>query len=314
MRTAIAITTLLAAALLACSADWSESLPRGVALRATVAVSDSSRDCPAVAGEYWVQRELIWNRLFQPSLSDEQRRIGWSKVAIGGEPLDSLEVVLSAAGLRDRTVLLRGQHYDCASGWIIPRGTIMLADLSDEDSLRSMNDPTRQEFSLAIAGDTTGSLIARVRILSWAQFDVWCGDGCKGFPLPWSVERRSRWEYLGTTRRQPLGVPDDDLRRKVAAEERALELGEQAVRPIGIERLVRAMMPPGSEIVATTPDGAGYRMSVIVPKDTDMPDLLGRLINTQGLTGARQLPHYGGWTMEPPRRWRTVLWVPKPNG
>lgn len=252
MRTAIAITTLLAAAMLACSADWSESLPRGVALRATVAVSDSSRDCPAVAGEYWVQRELIWNRLFRPSLSDE-------------------------------------------------------------DSLRSMNDPTRQEFSLAIAGDTTGSLIARVRILSWAQFDVWCGDGCKGFPLPWSVERRSRWEYLGTTRRQPLGVPDDDLRRKVAAEERALELGEQAVRPIGIERLVRAMMPPGSEIVATTPDGAGYRMSVIVPKDTDMPDLLGRLINTQGLTGARQLPHYGGWTMEPPRRWRTVLWVPKPN-
>jgi hypothetical protein len=304
---------LVAVATLACGGDWSNNLPRGVALRPTVAPTDTTRHCPVVGGEYWVQRELTWNRLIQPALSDDQRRIGWSKVAIAGEPLDSLQLILTAADLRATAIVRRGQHYDCASGWIVPRGTIMRADLSEEDSIRSMNDPKHHDYSLAIAGDTTGSLIARVRILAWSQFDVWCGDGCKGIPLPWSIERRTRWEYLGSTQRLPLGVPDDDIGRKVAAEERALELGEQAVRPIGIERMVKAMMPTGSEILAVTPDGAGYRLSVIVPKDTDMPDFIGRLINTQGLGGAHEVPLYGAWTMEPPRRWRTVIWVPRAN-
>lgn len=305
---------LLVAALVACGFGPSDALPRGVVLRATPPAADSTLDCPRLDGSYWVERRLIWGTLVRGRLSDDQRRVAWSVLRVEGDATRGLDLVVSSAGRHDTVRVERGRDYDCASGWLVPRAEIRLGDLPEEDSLRFANDPKHQRFEFGIAGDTTGALVGRLRTMSYAQFDVWCGDGCRGFPLPWTFEHRVDWEFLGPTTRPPAGVPDDDVNRRLAAEERALELGDQAVRPIPVERLVRAMMPPGSEILAVTPQGGGYRFSVLLPSRESTVDFVGRLINTQGLTGAHEEALYGAVRIDDPaRRWQTVIWVPRPE-
>lgn len=318
MRTALTRLSILATVLLvaACGAGGPDDAPPGVTLRARAAAADSARDCPDLTGRYWVERNLIWRRLVERSLPESRRALWWEWLALRGDAADSLLVLVGGAAGADSVWLARDRDYRCASGWLIPSGDVWLRELDAEDSLRYADDPKHQAFTLAIAADSRGPLVGRLHTRSWSQVDVWCGDGCRGFPLPWTISHETRWLTLRVARgASPDAARDDptpdEVARRTAAAERALELGEQATRPIPIERMVRAMLPVGGEVLAVTRDGAGYRVSVVVPSDTDMPDFVGRLVNTQGMRGAHEQTRDGGWTPGPTRRWRTIVWVPR---
>lgn len=305
------LVVISAVVALACGRD-ADRLPKGIVLRARPAAPDSTLDCPRVDGAYWIQRGIAWALLVEPRLSEASRKMPWSALELRGDAREQLQLIVRTQEYADTVTAVRGRDYACAAGWLVPSGEVRLTDLAPEDSARFFDDPKAQRFAFALAGDTTGALVGRLQVTSFTQFDVWCGDGCRGFPLPWTIEHSTLWEILGPLAAPPPGVVDDDVNRRLAAEERLLEYGEQAVTPPSIERMVQAMMPPGSRILAITPEGAGHRISVLLPGPEAVEPFLGRLINTQGMRGAHEKPGYGAWRADTePRQWQTVIWVPK---
>src|SRR5688572_27482950 len=73
---------------------------------------------------------------------------------------------------------------ECSGGWLI-------GDPLSEDHAKAAGIDTSTPVHLARADD--GGLIAWYEYSYEASFDVWCGDGCKGFPLGTWTERR--WAY-----------------------------------------------------------------------------------------------------------------------
>ncbi len=64
------------------------------------------------------------------------------------------------------------------------------------------DDPLFRDLSgegykeLYVARDSAGNLVARQVTATYLEFPVWCGDGCKGIPLPWTFRTRSSWSAV----------------------------------------------------------------------------------------------------------------------
>lgn len=87
------------------------------------------------------------------------------------------------------------------------------------------NKANRDAFAIAMDGE--GNLVGRRTAVTYDEFAVWCGDGCRGFPLPWTYREHIVWSTLRppTTDRPPeprLSATD----RRLSEEERRLEWGD----------------------------------------------------------------------------------------
>jgi len=154
-----------------------------------------------------------------------------------GGPVESMSLVLENDSLltviawRDRvpsdTVVLRRRYdFDCGDGWMKPHlGTWLPGDDGDSPAARARRSG-RRDFRITTGAK--GALIGRLDHHTFDQFDVWCGDGCKGFPLPWTWRTSHQWFRAAVVNPQshrviPPPRPVTPLDQRLLREEAILE-------------------------------------------------------------------------------------------
>ncbi len=219
------VPLVLAAAALALAATACARAPgKPDRLRLGRARTDSTPgSCPPIAGTFaHEENDLahVVNRL----LPYEARQQPWWTVSISGDSDSALVVAIRRVDdSRDTVTITNRGAYHCPDGWLEPReaGEILRGVPYDAAG----NKANRDEFAIAMDGD--GALVGRRTALTWDEFTVWCGDGCRGIPLPWTYREHVVWSSLRppTTDRPPaprLSATD----RRLADEERRLEWGD----------------------------------------------------------------------------------------
>lgn len=136
---------------------------------------------------------------------------------------------------RDTVRLRKGREFHCADGWLEPAYPQWLPSYADDSSAARARQAGRTSLMLA-TGDK-GALVGRLDHHTYDEFTVWCGDGCKGIPLPWTWRTSHRW-YRAAVVNPALHVASDvaeptrpmsAMDRRLAEEEARLERGDPPV-------------------------------------------------------------------------------------
>lgn len=183
----------------------------------------SDRDFAHVVATQYLPFDSLRGRLDAMSLAmDEDSSltvIGW----VNHEPIDTVR-------------LRKGRDFTCADGWLVPSYPQWLPSYADDSLAARARGAGRTSMMLA-TGDA-GALIGRLDHHTYDEFTVWCGDGCKGIPLPWTWRTSHRWYraavvnpalHIATDVAEPAR-PMSAADRRLAEEEARLERGEPPTR------------------------------------------------------------------------------------
>lgn len=280
---------------------------RGVRI-GQAATEQSSGTCPRVDGVYRHAGNVLGDILngLRPL---ERRATAWAVVRVT-QPNDS---VLGfdfrlADGTRDMVTLRQPGNYSCASGWIELRYDWEYLVRPEPGQA----DERYRRWEFRVAADDEGALVGRLVERSFRQFDVWCGDGCKGFPIPGTGQRSVVYARLLDSSAPPQPdtplpgrrrvVSEDERSARLAAEEAALEQGPPPP-PLAarVRTVVAGALPPSVQLLAVTVRGDSAKLSLALPAAEALPILLRRLQATPGVRRAVQDPLErsrtadGGW-------------------
>jgi hypothetical protein len=236
-----AALSCLAAALVACSDR--QVVPGGWGpLR--LATADTL--CPDIAGDYQLETVARIASLVDEYESDalllslsagmsgrvELSERAMTSLRIEGDVNRGVELTLVYAHdsmpPRDTVRLRRTLSYACEGGWL--RLRTVTVPPRDVDAPRDDSNLTVRERVLSIAGGAKGSLVGRMTTTRMVEFPIWCGDGCKGIPLPWTATKRTTWMRLLNVADDPTSLDMSDPRERqlddrLRQEERRLEMG-----------------------------------------------------------------------------------------
>lgn len=238
----------------------------------------------------------------------------WETVAITGHPDVAVQLVIQRTDRSADTVTIeRDRGYDCDAGWFHPRRA---AGLMDDIKAPGRDSPNAREpderthrYEFHITSDDKGQLVGRLEDINFSNFWVWCGDGCKGLPLPWSIRRNVWWSFLPDSS-VPVVTPGPRTPQdeRLLAEERAQENGP-GLTPIEgwVDRAVRGAVRSPASILGTGPNPEGLHVSILVPDSTWVPQVVERFRGLAGVRGAREARLYASF--DEARRWHTVVYV-----
>jgi hypothetical protein len=80
-----------------------------------------------------------------------------------------------------------------------------------------------RRHAMMLAPNEDGALVARLDFIDYNEFTVWCGDGCKGFPIPGTFETRSVWSMAEKFDSELPPPVARERQRVIAKKEAALE-------------------------------------------------------------------------------------------
>ncbi len=127
-------------------------------------------------------------------------------VSIAGESASSFSIHMSAhddptGGTALRT-MKHGSDFSCRDGWVqLTRAFEMrLPEEFRPDGRASLSR------TISMRKNSAGALEIRTDSFDWEQFSVWCGDGCKGFKIPFSEIHR-RWSSTWEPYKRPNSAP-----------------------------------------------------------------------------------------------------------
>ncbi|MEO7361677.1 MAG: hypothetical protein ABI120_15205 [Gemmatimonadaceae bacterium] len=137
--------------------------------------------------------------------------------------------------------------YFCEDGWL-QLSNSSIPNLWDADITASQFFPRRHAFRVAPGANK--ALVARLDFIDFEEFTVWCGDGCKGFPLPWTFETHSTWSRARAWNADGVSSYEDGVEQqgtqlpafmndRLAREEQALENGTTGSQPTNMKGFVR---------------------------------------------------------------------------
>ncbi len=187
--------------------------------------------CPDLAGEFRTNDRVIYANLIARFLAREQRDIDWYSATLRYTDGDSLEIVVAQHERRDTVRVSILTHFQCVDGWLTgewPSQLVYPTPTDDFDLERGY------ERTLFLSRDRGGRLIGREEIVSYREFAVWCGDGCKYVRIPGTRRRSVRWHRMSTPRtadtdnNEPMF--DAAANARMARDEAALERGEPLPR------------------------------------------------------------------------------------
>lgn len=280
--------------------------------------------CPALAGRYVYALEPVAYQL-------AGRLAPWDSVphelesfTIAGSADTALHVTLGFVDREDvEKRLVKGSQYAgdyyCDDGWLhlSPR------DISGQwDAEVKTGDFFPKRHDMRIAPGKGGRLVGRLDRTDYDELTVWCGDGCKGIPLPWTFETRSTWS---ATERWEDGAPRPSVvAQKRAEERRNAELERARQDPVyraneelengppvaGLEearKRVMAAVIPGMLVRAVAPRDSGWHVSVQYEDNPQLVEFLERLSQSGPVAQIRHESLYRGRT--PEGKWTTVVYV-----
>jgi hypothetical protein len=181
------------------------------------------------------------------------RLVPWDSVpatleyfTITGSADTALHVTIGTAdGRQHRKRVEKGSEYDgdyhCKDGWLQMNDDVIPDSFDAEVASDGFN---ARRHAMRIAKGKGGALVARLDRIDYDEFTVWCGDGCKGIPLPWTFTTRSAWSRAVTwadgTPRPSVARGQEELdaseratmlNQRLAREEYLLENGQRVAEP-----------------------------------------------------------------------------------
>lgn len=156
--------------------------------------------------------------------------------------------------------LKNGKDYECAGGWITGERLV-----SDPGPDRNSPRPDFMDGIVRFGKDKSGFLVAESIYRQEQQFNVWCGDGCKGFSLgTWTMHDWRHWESA-----QPAWHGE---REKAWAEpfnrDNTISTGnnyESTLRLVEVRNLVTPAIQPPLSLVDLVPTGKDMVLLVNSP-------------------------------------------------
>ena len=280
--------------------------------------------CPAMAGRYAYGPDPI-------SFHLAGRYAPWDSIpheleyfTLAGAADSALHVTIGY--LDGRTVekrLVKGSTYAgdyfCDDGWF----HVGSRDIASKwDSEVASDGFFAQRHAMRVAPANGGALVARLDRIDYDEFTVWCGDGCKGIPLPWTFETRSTWSRAerweeGATRPSVVAQEREEGRRAAALERlqrdpvyRAHEELENGPPVAGLDearKRVMAAVVPGTLARAVAPRDSGWHVSLQYDGNPQLVEFMERLSQSGPVAELRHESLYRGRT--PDGKWTTVVYV-----
>lgn len=190
--------------------------------------------------------------------------------------------------------------YFCGDGWL-RFGDSRAPSLWDAEVRTDDFYPKRH--AVRIAPNEDGDLVARLDFTDYAEFTVWCGDGCKGIPLPGTFETRSIWtmtEKFDPDRPPPVArerkrtmaeqvaalewataEPSAERQRAQDArmwqEEQLAENGPPDPEKELVRKRAAAALVPGMQLRGVGPTEGGWHLSIEFDHLNQMTEYLLRL-------------------------------------
>ena len=275
----------LAVVVTACSGA-TKGMPRG--WPDLVLASDTL--CPNVAGRYFASSDPITLHLAKRRATGDSEEAPLAYFEVSGAADSGLTVtVVSRDSVKTTGSLKKGTEWDgdyfCGDGWL-RFGESRAPSLWDADVRTDDFYPKRH--AVRIAPNEDGSLVARLDFVDYAELIVWCGDGCKGIPLPGTFETRSIWslaEQFDPERPPPVArhrertiaeevaelewaTTEPPAERQRAQDVRVWQEHEDAENgpPDPEKQLVRkravSALVPGMQLLGVGPTQGGWHLSV----------------------------------------------------
>lgn len=190
--------------------------------------------CPVVTGRFDVGEEIVRWSVVDRALPYDSTRGPLSAFSLTGNADQSLELVAWSDGVaRDTVHLQRDRTYRCSEGRIVLDLPDVLPVALRDPSIGADGRLTRAN-RLALAIGAEGALTADFSRTSEYGVAVWCGDGCKYLPVPFSRITTHRWTRVypvnedGSIPAHVQSRRELRLNDRMSAQERSLENGESA--------------------------------------------------------------------------------------
>lgn len=205
--------------------------------------------CPDIAGTFTIGDRIVYQML---GGHYEKTPRTWSVMSIAGNPQEGLQITLyeinTGAPYEQPIKRNRNHDYQCQDGWLDLAwpGNIRMYDENDR-----IPDDDLMEKSLSLAKNRAGELVIRTNVSHWKGIAVWCGDGCKYIPIPFT-----RQTYYTWSRWEVTAIP---IYRPVNANAAAFDIDANAPMdetPAGrVARLLHDLAPMGVRVLAVKTDG-----------------------------------------------------------
>lgn len=188
--------------------------------------------CAIVNGRFDVQEPLVRWAVVERVLPFDSTRGPIEAFSLLGNADQSLRLLAWSGGrARDTVRLQRDRDYRCSERRVVlDLPNALPSDVHDAPVLPG--ERQTRAYRLALALGAEGALTAELSHETFVGFPVWCGDGCRYLPVPFSRQTSHEW-----TRVYPLpedGKPfprrimtarEQRQRDRLLEEERALEEG-----------------------------------------------------------------------------------------
>lgn len=274
--------------------------------------------CPPVAGRYFDSSEPIAWLLAGRKLEWDSLPHPWAYFELAGSADSALAVTVHYLdGATDSARVQEGRDYTCTDGWLAPEPRYIPERWDDE---AGTGFRANRRF-VYVARGRDSSLVARLDLVTFDEFYVWCGDGCRGFPLPWTMRTRPVWsiaEAWSPDRDPPAnlaGVRGQEAARAamrraeqdpVYWENRELEDPADPERDRVWARVASAV-PPGMQLRGVGRRGEGWHLSLEFNDLSQLQALMVQLVETGPVAKVEIAPLYRAKT--PTGRWTDVVYV-----
>ena len=295
---------LLALTAAACTGA-TKGMPRG--WPKVVLAADSS--CPTVAGRYFDSSEPISLLMAKLRVPYDSTNADQAYFELAGNADQGLTVKVvyrdsvSSTGAMQKGSAWSGDYY-CDGGWLrIPDGSA----LSHWDQDMKTRNFFPKRHAMQIARNTDGALVARVDFTDYDEITVWCGDGCKGIPIPGTFTTKSVWTMaekfdpelptpVARARQQIIDQDEAALAQaktdRLYQEEQALENGPVDPQEAIVRTRALSALVPGMLLRGVSSRGAGWHLSVEFDELYQLEQFMERLQGSGPVAELKVAPLY----------------------
>lgn len=280
--------------------------------------------CPLVAGRYFDSSDQITRLLALAHVNDPSADADRAWFELSGEADTALTVtVMYRDSVSTRGRLQKGNpwqgDYFCEDGWL-KLGDHRIPRTWDGDVTEAEFYPRRKAFWLAPNADK--GLVGRLQFIHYKQFDVWCGDGCKGFPIPGTFKYKESWSLAEpfdpdlpppvarkreAERQRVLAELEEAKKSRVYQEEQLLENGPPDPERDAVQKRALRSVVEGMLIKGVGRSQGGFNISLEFDELWQLEQFMTRFQGTGPVEEITVAPHYRARTTD--GHWTDVVWV-----
>lgn len=283
--------------------------------------------CPLVAGRYFDSSDQITRLLALAHVKDPAVDADRAWIELAGNADTALTVtVMYRDSVSQRGWLRRGGpsegDYFCEDGWL-KVGDHRIPRTWDGDVTDAGFFPRRKAFW--VAPNEGKGLVGRLQFIDFEQFNVWCGDGCRGFAIPGTFTHKETWSLAEpfdpdlpppvarrreAERQRELAELERAKHSRLYQEEQLLENGppdpeRESVRARALRALVDGMLLNG-----VGRSQGGFNLSLEFDEEWQLEQFMTRFQGTGPVAEIGPAPHYRARTSD--GHWTDVVFVRLP--